>query len=69
MNFSFNKDFSSALIDQIKSDQVDYIFAKKLRADEAILDYMRKKIRIMKKRAKQKKRSFKVEQGLPFLAK
>jgi hypothetical protein len=62
MNYSFNKDFSSALIDQIKSDQVEYIFAKKLRADREILIYMRKKISIMKKRVKQKKRSLKVEQ-------
>jgi hypothetical protein len=61
MNYSFNKDFSSALIDQIKSDQVEYIFAKRLRADREILKYMKKKISIMKKRVKQKKRLIKVE--------
>jgi uncharacterized beta-barrel protein YwiB (DUF1934 family) len=53
MKFSFSKNLSSPLINQIKSEEVEYIFAKKLGADQFILKYMRNRIILMKGRLKE----------------
>lgn len=55
MNYSFTKDLSSALVNQIKSDEIEYIFAKSMHADALTLHFMRNRIRLMKLRLKQKR--------------
>jgi hypothetical protein len=55
MNYSFTKDLSSALVNQIKSDEIEYIFAKSMNADALTLQFMRNRIRLMKLRLKQKR--------------
>jgi hypothetical protein len=54
MKFSFSKNLSSPLINQIKSEEIEYIFAKKLGADTFILKFMRNRIKLMKGRLKEK---------------
>jgi hypothetical protein len=45
---------SSPLVNQIKSEEIEYIFAKRLGADSFILKFMRNRINLMKGRLKEK---------------
>jgi hypothetical protein len=55
MNISFKKDLSSPLVNKIKSEQIEYILAKGLKAETSVLQVMKSRIDKMKSTLKQKR--------------